>query len=126
MYFVVAYAYSGLSPVRARPWRANRKAPSDHSESAFSRFLILFLAYLYNTGLLVEHEVDQLLDISRVIRYQLKLRDLLLDGEDIRQRQELAELALQVQSVAFPCDQFDLSLAGIDYFKKLLRILNIL
>ena len=23
MYFVVAYAYSGLSPVRARPWRAN-------------------------------------------------------------------------------------------------------
>ena len=25
MYFVVAYAYSGLSPVRARPWRANHK-----------------------------------------------------------------------------------------------------
>ena len=25
MYFVVAYAYSGLSPVRARPWRANAK-----------------------------------------------------------------------------------------------------
>ena len=25
MYFVVAYAYSGLSPVRARPWRANYK-----------------------------------------------------------------------------------------------------
>ena len=25
MYFVVAYAYSGLSPVRARPWRANQK-----------------------------------------------------------------------------------------------------
>ena len=25
MYFVVAYAYSGLSPVRARPWRANKK-----------------------------------------------------------------------------------------------------
>ena len=25
MYFVVACAYSGLSPVRARPWRANRK-----------------------------------------------------------------------------------------------------
>ena len=25
MYFVVAYAYSGLSPVRARPWRANSK-----------------------------------------------------------------------------------------------------
>ena len=25
MYFVVAYAYSGLSPVRARPWRANPK-----------------------------------------------------------------------------------------------------
>ena len=24
MYFVVAYAYSGLSPVRARPWRANK------------------------------------------------------------------------------------------------------
>ena len=23
MYFVVAYAYSGLTPVRARPWRAN-------------------------------------------------------------------------------------------------------
>ena len=26
MYFVVAYAYSGLTPVRARPWRANKKA----------------------------------------------------------------------------------------------------
>ena len=25
MYFVVAYAYSGLSPVRARPWRANTR-----------------------------------------------------------------------------------------------------
>ena len=25
LYFVVAYAYSGLSPVRARPWRANQK-----------------------------------------------------------------------------------------------------
>ena len=25
MYFVVAYAYSGLSPVRARPWRANQR-----------------------------------------------------------------------------------------------------
>ncbi len=25
MCFVVAYAYSGLSPVRARPWRANQK-----------------------------------------------------------------------------------------------------
>ena len=24
MYFVVAYVYSGLSPVRARPWRANK------------------------------------------------------------------------------------------------------
>ena len=28
MYFVVAYAYSGLSPVRARPWRANQKSVS--------------------------------------------------------------------------------------------------
>ena len=28
MYFVVAYAYSGLSPVRARPWRANKKRVS--------------------------------------------------------------------------------------------------
>jgi hypothetical protein len=28
MYFVVAYAYSGLSPVRARPWRTNRKKSS--------------------------------------------------------------------------------------------------
>ena len=27
MYFVVAYAYSGLTPVRARPWRANEKKP---------------------------------------------------------------------------------------------------
>ena len=31
MYFVVAYAYSGLSPVRARPWRANRKGPAGRS-----------------------------------------------------------------------------------------------
>ena len=28
MYFVVAYAYSGLSPVRARPWRANKEKPA--------------------------------------------------------------------------------------------------
>ena len=27
MYFVVAYAYSGLTPVRARPWRANQIEP---------------------------------------------------------------------------------------------------
>ena len=27
MCFVVAYAHSGLSPVRARPWRANKKNP---------------------------------------------------------------------------------------------------
>ena len=28
MYFVVAYVYSGLTPVRARPWRANQKKDS--------------------------------------------------------------------------------------------------
>ena len=31
MCFVVAYAHSGLSPVRARPWRANKKqSPCSH------------------------------------------------------------------------------------------------
>jgi hypothetical protein len=36
MYFVVAYAYSGLSPVRARPWRANlKKAAADICGSLF-------------------------------------------------------------------------------------------
>ena len=38
MYFVVAYVYSGLPPVRARPWRANQKHhdPWDHGVSSFS------------------------------------------------------------------------------------------
>ena len=35
MYFVVAYAYSGLSPVRARPWRANKK----RTQAAMARVL---------------------------------------------------------------------------------------
>ena len=34
MYFVVAYAYSGLSPVRARPWRANQKSPAANTFTA--------------------------------------------------------------------------------------------
>ncbi len=48
MYFVVAYAYSGLSPVRARSWRANQKnAPlKDHFFFAFFVFLLsLILSY---------------------------------------------------------------------------------
>ena len=32
MYFVVAYVYSGLSPVRARPWRANQKKRGSSKE----------------------------------------------------------------------------------------------
>ena len=36
MYFVVAYAYSGLSPVRARPWRANQKR-NRHAINSFSK-----------------------------------------------------------------------------------------
>ena len=36
MCFVVAYAHSGLSPVRARPWRAYQKRhPSQHSDAVF-------------------------------------------------------------------------------------------
>ena len=37
MYFVVAYAYSGLSPVRARPWRANRKHPRENGAACENR-----------------------------------------------------------------------------------------
>ncbi len=37
VYFVVAYAYSGLSPVRARPWRANKKKAA--AKSARQPFL---------------------------------------------------------------------------------------
>ena len=43
MYFVVAYAYSGLTPVRARPWRANKEKnqnwffPYFTSEAPYSR-----------------------------------------------------------------------------------------
>ena len=35
MYFVVAYAYSGLSPVRARPWRAYQKKIADLDQLFF-------------------------------------------------------------------------------------------
>ena len=46
MCFVVAYAHSGLSPVRARPWRANKKAAdtffSNASTASQLRFRILF------------------------------------------------------------------------------------
>ena len=44
MYFVVAYVYSGLSPVRARPWRANQKKPG----TAFlpSRALLIIFCFL--------------------------------------------------------------------------------
>ena len=43
MYFVVAYAYSGLSPVRARPWRANQnRGPLRPLTCLFGRFLCLF------------------------------------------------------------------------------------
>ena len=42
MYFVVAYAYSGLSPVRARPWRAYQK---DHWPF-LDMPVVLYLQYL--------------------------------------------------------------------------------
>ena len=41
MYFVVAYAHSGLSPVRARPWRANKKLRADGSPSTRSSYFPL-------------------------------------------------------------------------------------
>ena len=52
MYFVVAYAYSGLSPVRARPWRANHRkrrrgsspAALDHSACLFSQPVLTMIA----------------------------------------------------------------------------------
>ena len=45
MYFVVAYAYSGLSPVRARPWRANKKTCRffEKNLQASCRYIILRL-----------------------------------------------------------------------------------
>ena len=43
MYFVVAYAYSGLSPVRARPWRANyKRAPVLMHKGFFFIQVIIF------------------------------------------------------------------------------------
>ena len=64
MCFVVAYAHSGLSPVRARPWRANvkKRAPLRLSSFSFiftmipsSKFynlliLLIFLLILKNRG----------------------------------------------------------------------------
>ena len=41
MYFVVAYAYSGLSPVRARPWRANKNSGRHHDACCMKFFLYL-------------------------------------------------------------------------------------
>ena len=41
MYFVVAYAHSGLSPVRARPWRAYQKSVRQISVGRFPCYLDL-------------------------------------------------------------------------------------
>ena len=46
MYFVVAYAHSGLSPVRARPWRANKSCRTK---------MICAAAVFYNSGLFKQH-----------------------------------------------------------------------
>ena len=43
MYFVVAYAYSGLSPVRARPWRANHKNRRARKHARFIFYVLLLL-----------------------------------------------------------------------------------
>lgn len=39
MCFVVAYAHSGLPPVRARPWRANKKQDCSDAQSYLSIFV---------------------------------------------------------------------------------------
>ena len=51
MYFVVACAYSGLSPVRARPWRANQKSAPPVKRRSF-----LFADVLYDYG--CDHHAD--------------------------------------------------------------------
>ena len=58
MYFVVAYAYSGLSPVRARPWRANREkeAPLQEPLRLTDRIeLSYFSVFLINRSYLRTH-----------------------------------------------------------------------
>ena len=44
MYFVVAYAYLGLPPVRARPWRANQKKKTPLSVFFCYHFFCLFFS----------------------------------------------------------------------------------
>ncbi len=44
MCFVVAYAHSGLSPVRARPWRANKKRTKGCQPLILSYLLVVLLS----------------------------------------------------------------------------------
>ena len=53
MCFVVAYAHSGLSPVRARPWRANTKGAAVWTGAPFSWSIFSLQFYLimkYSSG----------------------------------------------------------------------------
>ena len=55
MYFVVAYAYSGLSPVRVRPWRANTvNVPYGIPYRTFNHLILfnkLFNLIVYSLGI---------------------------------------------------------------------------
>ena len=46
MCFVVAYAHSGLSPVRARPWRANQKRRSRRAGPSFNLVIQNYLVLM--------------------------------------------------------------------------------
>jgi len=70
MYFVVAYAYSGLSPVRARPWRANTK--KDYCLEVL--YLICWFALI---RILIFHA-------KATERYESSISDLFISGHTAR------------------------------------------
>ena len=66
MYFVVAYAYSGLSPVRACPWRANSKKDTYNIISVFNSIIkISFQKIFIQKELLYSHICDPIFILPR-------------------------------------------------------------
>jgi len=75
MCFVVVYAHSGLSPVRARPWRANQKSGCRKRLPLFTTIIqsFFFIAVIFIFFIIVKFSVIQPLHASL-------LKKLLLTG----------------------------------------------
>ena len=75
-------------------------------------------------SLVVDHELQQLLDVGGIVRHQLQFLDLAA-GERLRERHVLRQLGLQIQAVALVRDEFNSSCAGINGIKQSLNIFNV-